>query len=186
MNESAWQEIEFSDEQYKSIWDRFYESFQFQPRYIAPGEPKLTGIVEPTPSATYNWEAALNEATSANPSVDTFLVLSNDLQSKAEIAFRQLVPQNGFIYALDWQHPAYRFYPHRVTAADKEKEWPITVLPDGDYYIFLAEDMSFGTFGHPWSGTICVFGQPLLDALVPLRPTAFSHLIRCDGKSVSS
>ncbi|GIH05322.1 hypothetical protein Rhe02_33890 [Rhizocola hellebori] len=35
--------------------------------------------------------------------------------------------------------------------------------PDGDCYIYLAEDFQFGTFGHPWESTLCVFGQELLD-----------------------
>jgi len=46
--------------------------------------------------------------------------------------------------------------------------WPTTVFPNGDYTIFLTEDMSTGTFGHPWEQTLCVFGEPMVSALVPM------------------
>ncbi|MEU5671031.1 DUF2716 domain-containing protein [Micromonospora sp. NPDC047753] len=37
-----------------------------------------------------------------------------------------------------------------------------------DYYAFLTEDMTEGTFGHPWEQTLCVFGSHLMPKLVPL------------------
>jgi hypothetical protein len=46
--------------------------------------------------------------------------------------------------------------------------WPVPVFPHGDYYIFLEEGMTMGTFGHPWEKTLCVFGQDLIDALTPM------------------
>ena len=36
------------------------------------------------------------------------------------------------------------------------------VYPDGDYFAFLSEDFSEGTFGHPWEKTICVLGERLV------------------------
>jgi Protein of unknown function (DUF2716) len=38
-------------------------------------------------------------------------------------------------------------------------------FPNGDYYIFLTEDLTQGTFGHPWEQTFCVFGRDLVGAL---------------------
>jgi hypothetical protein len=43
----------------------------------------------------------------------------------------------------------------------------VEVFPDGDYYIFLTEDMSVGRFGHPWRQTLCIFGTGLVESLVP-------------------
>jgi len=60
------------------------------------------------------------------------------------------------LYALDWQHPCYWLYPHASFDADDEDAWLVPVLPNGDYYIFLAEDFSFGSFGHPWEMTITI------------------------------
>ncbi len=39
------------------------------------------------------------------------------------------------------------------------------MFPDGDYHIVLTEDMTIGTFGHPWEQTLCVFGAALVDTL---------------------
>ncbi|WP_198347940.1 DUF2716 domain-containing protein [Plantactinospora sp. KBS50] len=36
--------------------------------------------------------------------------------------------------------------------------WPLSPYPDGDYSIYLAEGFRFGTFGHPWELSLCVFG----------------------------
>ncbi|MEV0150210.1 MULTISPECIES: DUF2716 domain-containing protein [unclassified Nonomuraea] len=33
---------------------------------------------------------------------------------------------------------------------------------------FLSEDMTNGTFGHPWEQTLCIFGSSLLPELAPL------------------
>jgi len=71
---------------------------------------------------------------------------------------------------LDWQHPSYWFRPHAVADATRWPPSPVTPFPDGDYYIFLTEDMSQGTFGHPWEQTLCVFGNDLVDDLVPTLP----------------
>jgi hypothetical protein len=57
-------------------------------------------------------------------------------------------------------------------------------LPDGDYAIFLAEDFSFGFFGHPWEATICIFGEPLLEAFQKYPPRLFEKVVRKDGKPV--
>ncbi|MGW4940838.1 DUF2716 domain-containing protein [Actinoplanes sp. NPDC004185] len=62
---------------------------------------------------------------------------------------------------LDWHHDCYRVRPHAITA-EHAPSWPASMMPDGDYNIHLAEDLSYGTFGHPWEYTICVMGVPLL------------------------
>ncbi|AWZ18599.1 DUF2716 domain-containing protein [Streptomyces sp. ICC1] len=35
--------------------------------------------------------------------------------------------------------------------------------PAGDYYRYLSEDLLTGRVGHPWEGSLCLFGQGLLD-----------------------
>jgi hypothetical protein len=52
-----------------------------------------------------------------------------------------------------------------VNAVDMLRE--VTPVPDGDYYAFLTEDLTMGTFGHPWEGSLCVFGGPLIERLCP-------------------
>jgi hypothetical protein len=73
---------------------------------------------------------------------------------------RVLEPDTSLV-ALDWQHQTYRFWPHRLTC-QPDQQWQTEVFPNGDYYIFLTEDMSTGTFGRPWEQTLCIFGEPLV------------------------
>lgn len=44
-------------------------------------------------------------------------------------------------------------------------EWAVTVLPDRDHYIFLAQDYRFGIISNCADRTICVFGRELLAAI---------------------
>jgi hypothetical protein len=59
-------------------------------------------------------------------------------------------------------------------------QWPVSPFPDGDYYIFLSEDLTSGTFGHPWEQSLCVFGRVLVDALVPTLSSWLPILRRKD------
>jgi Protein of unknown function (DUF2716) len=125
------------------------------------------GIYEPRPSVTYRWN------------YDSLLNTRDDFQNNALASFKSLVSPDGKIYALDWQHTCYWFYPH----FSKDERWWID-LPDGDYAIFISEDFSFGYFGHPWEATICIFGQPLLEAFQKNPPQLFSKILRRDGKPI--
>jgi hypothetical protein len=93
-----------------------------------------------------------------------------------------LVHEDQWIYALDWQHPGYRFYPHRPFSLNRLGEWPIPILPNGDYHIFLEQDFNFGVFGHPWEETICVLGEKLLSILEQNKPRLFTEIVRKNGQ----
>jgi hypothetical protein len=80
-------------------------------------------------------------------------------------AFTEIWPAETRLIALDWQHPAYWFWPHRQ--ADSNEPWRVPVFPNGDYFGLMTEDWHQGTFGHPWEQTLCVFGPDLTTALVP-------------------
>lgn len=100
-----------------------------------------------------------------------------DLSQKSLAAFQRCTAKSQRLYALDWQHEGYWFYPH----GNYPDKGLIPVFPDGDYYIFLAEDFSFGTFGHPWEESLCIFGQPLLNAFAQDPPLLFHDIIRSVG-----
>lgn len=78
-------------------------------------------------------------------------------------AFTCVTEVDEELVVLDWQHPCYRFSPHRQ--ALNNAEWPVSIFPIGDYYAFLNHDLSMGTFGHPWEQTLCVFGTPMIERL---------------------
>lgn len=59
--------------------------------------------------------------------------------------------------------------PHELTGlphGTEPSEFPPTnlppVFPDGDYYIAAADDLRWGTFGHPWERSLCVWGDALV------------------------
>lgn len=165
MMNTAWAELERETED--KVWNRFYEEFSFKASVDPANWP---GIVEPTPSVTYSIATLYNET--------HFWQWGNDVHQKALAAFRHCVSPEQKLYVLDWQHSCYSFWPHGTIEANDFEQWCVPVFPDGEHNIFLAEDFSFGTFGHPWEQTICVFGQSLIDEFERDRPTAFQTLRR--------
>jgi hypothetical protein len=97
-------------------------------------------------------------------------------------ASQSCVADGEAIMVLDLQHPCYRFLPHALFAFETEDDWPIPALPNGDYYIFLGTDLSFGVFGHPWERSMCVFGRPLLAAFGDDPPLLFDRPLRVGGR----
>ncbi len=168
---NAW--LELGECEYRKIWDDFYGRFSFSPSIDPHAWPSIN---EPVPSVTYSIAKAFDRGET------DFVFVQSDLHAKVVAAFCELISESEFLYALDWQHTCYRFYPHGDIPNSGDGTWVIPVLPDGDYSIFLAKDTSFGTFGHPWEQTICVFGQRLLDAFERHRPRIFSVEVRRDGR----
>lgn len=156
------------------IWDRFYSRYNFRPSVSSEEWP---AIDEPTPSVTYSL-------------VDTFvnvrdreelLAKGSQLNQAMLEAFRQCTSVEESLYVLDWQHLNYQMRPHEEFPSAKWSEWETPVFPDGDYYIFLQKDFRFGTFGHPWEQTLCVFGDPLLSAFDEGSVTWLGPVKRRDG-----
>jgi hypothetical protein len=165
---SAWTELTRAE--YDYIWDKFYLALDFHPDVDPDSWPSLR---EPIPSVTYSVSHYYG-----HPGGEA---LDEDLEQAALAAFQQLVRPGGWLYALDWKHPAYRFAPH---AAEVGVPWEVPAFPNGDYYIFVPPDLSWGWFGHPWEETICIWGQPLLDALAVRPPRLFDRPVRRDGIAV--
>ena len=155
MNSKVWIELSRSEED--EIWSSVNKRLGFKPSI---NEKNFPGYEEPTPSITYSFQAIWE---------NDFSELEADLQESADAMFKRATPAGAFIYALDWQHQCYKFYPGSV----KSDEWVIPALPDGDYYLFLEKSLAYGWLGHPWEQTICIFGKPLLAALKLHRPRVF-------------
>ena len=157
------------------VWDRFSSEFAFR---ASTRPEEWPGIREPDPSIT--WDLAVERPFSSKRW--RFAVETADLHALVLAAFRDCTGEGQWLYALDWQHPAYRFWPHRLTEWENDDAWEVPVFPDGDYYAFLAPDFSFGTFGHPWEASLCVFGAALLSALETNNVGILNAVIRRDGK----
>jgi hypothetical protein len=153
----AWELL--SEVEYDEVWDRFYEQFDFKPSVHRQDFPSIR---EPSPSITFKFEYPISSEE-----------VLDDLDNKTLSALVSIVEEGKTLYVLDWQHDCYWFRPHLPF-----REWRIPVLPNGDYYIFLAEDFSFGLFGHPWEQTICVWGEKLLTAFEKNKPVLFDRISR--------
>lgn len=131
------------------------------------GYPAATDFSTPQPSFTWDvspmflWDK------------EKFDRLEADLTLKTLQALQQVTPAGEEVLALDWNHPCYFFDPHGGVSDASPSSWAVPVLPNGDHYLFLAQDFRFGLIGNCVDRTICVFGQPLLDTLAENPPAVF-------------
>ncbi len=130
------------------------------------------GIKEPTPSATWSLDK-LND--------DPQYRKLDRLVETVEQGLTTCTPAEAAIWVLDWQHTSYRVRPDLMFESGRS-DWPLSPYPDGDYYIYLAEDFTFGSFGHPWEHTLCLFGTPLLDAAEDSVNRILGPPVRRDGQ----
>ncbi|MGW9133074.1 DUF2716 domain-containing protein [Streptomyces sp. NPDC055681] len=163
--------IELSGAEERRVWDRFYEEFNFQPRMSSPKRP---AIKEPVASVTWSLASLPDEPD--NERLDRLIEV-------VERGLHSCVGRQGTLFALDWQHPSYRFAPQEVGGHGRPA-WPLSPYPDGDYYIYLSEDFRMGSFGHPWEESLCLFGQELLDAVSTEVDKVLGPPIRRAGKEV--
>lgn len=179
MNEPGrWRELETPEK--RALWDRFYLHFGFRPSIRPEDWP---GIAEPEPSMTWSIQIAL-----ADP--DPLMVETHRAFNGALLdALRGFVPLQAPVLALEWQHTCYEFFPHQHHGAvdvngsgPNPSPWQLPILPDGEYSIFVPHDFSWGTFGHPWEGTLCVWGEPLLARLSPFLDKRLETVVRRNGR----
>lgn len=177
---SAW--VRLPKPEYDRVWDQFYAEFDFRPSTDAKLFP---AIREPRPSVTWSIESAWSDP-------DPLMRQTHSAFNEAMLAlFKQVISESASLIVLDWHHPGYRFLPYKHSgsfvptrhAKGEPATWEVPVLPDGDYYIFLSEDFRFGTFGHPWESSICVWGAELLEAMSSL-PLEGATIIRRNGLAV--
>lgn len=162
--EETWEKINFTQ---PDVIPRIWKYFDFVPGLQPPFR-----FTAPAPSVTYSiskaYEGDLEDLRNAE----------RDLNVKTLAAFRKCTETEQFLFAIDWFHQGFRFWPHRAFDASNLNAWRVPIFPNGDYYIFLTGAFSFGIFGHPWGEWICVFGQPLLDAFALDMPLLFTEIVR--------
>lgn len=158
----------------KAVWDRFDAVFDFR-----PSMHRYPAITEPTPSVTWSLNGLEDDPGYAR---------LDRLVEVMHAGFTALAGA-GSILCLDWQHPSYRVWPSLVGPENIDPPgqpgWPLSPYPDGDYYIYLAEDFRFGTFGHPWELSLCVFGGDLLDLVEADLHGILGKVMRRDGRQVT-
>jgi hypothetical protein len=160
------------DAEREAIWDRFYARFDFRASMT-----NFPGFAEPADSTTFSLSAMYGDE-------DRYWQIRRGCEAAFLAAARSAVPADGHLYALDWQHPAYRFWPHGPVETDHLGDWTVPFLPNGDYYCFVDPDLRFGTLGHPWEETLCLFGAPFSTALAGALIDLLGMPIRRGGKAV--
>jgi hypothetical protein len=148
----AWVQLEL--DRYEQYWGPFDARFGFTPGMDPSTWP---AIREPSPSLTIDLSPICDHEGSR------FAAGAKAVDTLGLYAFTCVTEVDEKLIVLDWQHPCYQFSPHRQ--ALKDDSWPVTIFPNGDYYAFVNQDFSMGTFGHPWEQTLCVFGEPLIERL---------------------
>ena len=144
---AAW--IDLSEDESRNVWDRVYATFDFKPTVDPAQWPSFR---EPSGSTTWDLHPLFvganteEDFVSAERSVATFLL--DALMSAKSV--------DQHVYALDWQHPGYRFDPLLARPPDHADSWLVPALPNGDYHLFVASDLRFGWLSHPWECSVCV------------------------------
>jgi hypothetical protein len=133
--------------------NEFADRYEFHPDVSQSGWPS---IVEPTPSVTFDLSSGPSSESMSAPRADETILAM----------FLTAFATHTRLIAINFNHYGYWFRPYDFAKAERPwpEAWPVHPYPNGDYSIFLTDDMCQGTFGHPWEQTLCVFGQPLIDA----------------------
>ncbi|MEU3646730.1 DUF2716 domain-containing protein [Lentzea sp. NPDC034063] len=138
--------------EYEDLLDRFGQRFAFN-----ADMHHFPGITEPADSIT--WSNVLDAAEDVAPAIRR--------------ALKACVKPGELIFFADPYHLGSAADLHRVDGPGQPR-WRASPIPDGDYAVLAPYDLRFGTFGHPWEDSLCVWGEELLaevsdelDALMP-------------------
>ncbi|MCF2527019.1 DUF2716 domain-containing protein [Yinghuangia soli] len=165
-----------SGTEYDRIFGRLDAEFDFRPDTQA-----FPGITEPKPSITWSLDRLRDDP--GDLKLDRLVDAVQDGLVKCSRPGESL-------WILNWNHTCYRLRPDLpatdmflpvVVEGRSRKGWPLSPYPDGDYFIFLAEDLRFGTFGHPWEHSLCVLGAELLEAVQDDVQQVLQRVLRRDG-----
>jgi hypothetical protein len=163
---------ELSGPEERSTWARFYTQFHFR-----PSSRSFPGIAEPATSVTWSLDELHDDPNYRK--LDRLVDLIHEGLARS-------APLDQDLLFLDWQHTCYRIRPRLASSVWNGPRWPelLSPYPDGDYYIYLAEDLRFGTFGHLWEHSLCVFGAELLDEVADGVTEVCRKVIRRGGTPV--
>jgi hypothetical protein len=159
-------------------WYWVYDVLGFSPSTFSNAWP---GFREPEPSVTWDLSPGGLDRSSAEFRLGPYAVDEAQVAGISLQGLRDCVEPDEWVWALHWQHQSYRFWPHRV---GEDQGWPVPVFPKGDYHLFLAQDFRFGTLGHPWERSLCVFGEGLIDAVSRHGDGVLKTVLRRNGTAL--
>ncbi len=157
-------------------WYWVHDKLRFWPSTFAHDWP---GFHEPSPSAAWDLSTGEYDRASAEFRLGPYAVEEHDVARAVLAALQEVTAEDDWLWVLHWQHQSFKFWPHRM---QQNAPWPVSVFPRGDYHLFLAADFSYGTLGHPWERTLCVFGENLLPAVEKHADGILTNQLRRDGQ----
>ncbi len=131
--------------------------------------PMMPGSLPPEPHVVWDVSAIYDDCKSYDG-------LETNLNLSTLLALRICTSPSEEVFAIDLQHPWYRFQPHAFARTGDMYYWQVPVLPNGDAHFFLPHDFRFGIIGIPHS-TICIYGADLLQAFAENQPSVFTKQI---------
>jgi hypothetical protein len=150
--------ISLQDDEYRIVWNNFYKHFSFKPSIYPKDWPTFSTNV---PYVTFEIKKNYQDE-----EID-------ELEETCKIVLRSCLEPDEYIYALDWQHESFYYSPYLQDVPPR-----ISFYPDGDYYLFLKSDFSFGYLGHPWEHSITIFGEELVQQFIKHKPKILGGIIR--------
>jgi hypothetical protein len=148
----VWREID-----YASAWAPFDEHFDFKPDFYERVQP----AIRLHPDCLVFDLADLFADPGPRIAAGTAAITATALRAFVWLA------GEGEMVALNWNHGAYRYSPAVLAVGFHLDylDWPVPIFPNGDYYAHMDPNLRWGTFGHPWQQSLCLWGAELLDSL---------------------
>jgi hypothetical protein len=148
----VWHEID-----YASGWAPFEERFDFKPDFHERVQP----AIRLHPDCL-----VLDLSDLFSHSGPRIAAGAAAIAAAALRAFVWLAGEDEMV-ALDWNHGAYRYSPARLAVVSGLDYSHVTVpiFPNGDYYAHMEPSLRWGTFGHPWQQSLCLWGPELTESL---------------------
>lgn len=138
-----WSWIPMTQAEDEKVWHVIDQQFQF-----TPSTRVFPSYHAPSPFITYKVDYKKRE----------------EIEQTLKRILTELTVEGEGVMALDWNHQGYWIDPRRPFLRNEEGDWTIPAIPDGDYSFFIARDFRWGYLGHPWEGSITLFGEDLITA----------------------
>lgn len=160
----------------KVLWSDFAESFRFRAGTKSKDWP---AIAEPAPSVVWDLSPIFAGACPGG-----FLAGALAVAGLVLGTLQDCTDRYETVAFHDWVHPSGLFRPHYVDGPQEVSGWDTGGLfPNGDYTIFVGRDYAFGILGHPWEQSLCVFGDPAVDAFAARNHGILERILRQRDRS---
>ncbi len=151
-----------------NIWSKIYSLFDFTPDYYNKTQSPFTFPKFIKSVNIYDISKAQQVLNPHDADGNYRTTVQIDL---LKAIFSECMGKDDFVYALDWQHGCFKYdprinepYGYYMTYASRPETrayFPF-FFPDGDYFLFVSQNFSWGYFTHPWQKKAWVFGQKMV------------------------